>query len=42
VDAGIAVKLPAVLGSSLVVSAALALGLSRLPYVSTLSGVKHR
>jgi peptidoglycan/LPS O-acetylase OafA/YrhL len=39
---GIAVKLPAVLGSSLVISVALAVGLSRLPYVSTLFGVKHR
>ncbi|SRR6266545_1075755 len=41
-DAGIALKLPAVLASSFVASAALAVGLSRLPYVSTLFGVKHR
>jgi peptidoglycan/LPS O-acetylase OafA/YrhL len=39
--AGIAVKLPAVLGISLILSAALAFGLSRLPYVSTLLGVKR-
>jgi peptidoglycan/LPS O-acetylase OafA/YrhL len=39
---GIAVKLPIVLGAALVVSAALAVGLSRLPYVSTLLGVKRR
>jgi peptidoglycan/LPS O-acetylase OafA/YrhL len=41
-DASIALKLPTVLSSSLVVSAALAVGLSKLPYVSTLFGVKHR
>ncbi len=40
-DAGIAVKLPAVLASSFLVAAALAVGLSRLPYVSTLFGVKY-
>jgi hypothetical protein len=38
---GIAAKLPALLGASLVVSTGLAVGLSRLPYVSTVLGVKR-
>jgi glucans biosynthesis protein C len=40
--AGIAVKLPTVLASSLALSTVLAVALSRLPYVSTLFGVKPR
>jgi glucans biosynthesis protein C len=41
-QAGIAVKLPALLASSLLVSTLLAVALSRLPYVSVLFGVKRR
>lgn len=41
-QAAIAVELLAVLSASLVISAALAVGLSRLRYVSALFGVKHR
>jgi hypothetical protein len=40
--AGIAAKPAALLGIFLVVSAGLAVGLSRLPYVSTAFGVKRR
>jgi peptidoglycan/LPS O-acetylase OafA/YrhL len=40
--AGIALKLAAVLAGSLVVSTLLAVVLSRLPYVSTVFGVKRR
>jgi peptidoglycan/LPS O-acetylase OafA/YrhL len=39
---GIVFKLPVLFGVSLVVSVAIAVGLSRLPYVSTLVGVKRR
>jgi hypothetical protein len=41
-DASIVLKLAAVLSSSLLVSAAPAVGLSRLPYVSILFVVKHQ
>jgi peptidoglycan/LPS O-acetylase OafA/YrhL len=41
-QAGIAVKLPVLLATSLVVSTVLAVVLSRLPHLSTLLGVKLR
>jgi peptidoglycan/LPS O-acetylase OafA/YrhL len=41
-NSGIAVKLPAVLTISLAITVPLAIGLARIPYLSTLLGVKHR
>jgi hypothetical protein len=40
-NSGIAVKLPAVLTISLAITVPLAIGLARVPYLSTLLGVKR-